>query len=138
MIDEIDLQIINLLKENSRLQWKEIGEIIHMTGQGVAARIHKMEELGIIEKYTLQLNHKKLGMELIGFITVYMTTKDHKSFITFLQTQDCVLEAHLTSGGGCFMLKVVVQGTEQLNQFLELLLKYAQYGISLSIDKVKG
>lgn len=138
MIDEIDLQIIHLLNENSRLQWKEIGKIIHMTGQGVAARIHKMEELGIIEKYTLKLNNKKLGMELTAFITVHMTTTDHKSFVTFLQTQDGVSEAHLTSGGGCFLLKVVMQGTEQLNQFLELLLKYAGYTLVLSIDTVKG
>jgi Lrp/AsnC family leucine-responsive transcriptional regulator len=138
MIDEIDLKILHLLEENSRLQWKEIGEIIHMTGQGVAARIHKMEELGIIEKYTLQLNNKKLGLELTGFITIHMTTTDHKSFVTFLQTQDSVEEAHLTSGGGCYLLKVVMQGTEQLNQFLELLLKYAHYSVALSIDKVKG
>jgi Lrp/AsnC family leucine-responsive transcriptional regulator len=138
MIDEIDLQIIQLLKENSRLQWKEIGEIIHMTGQGVAARIRKMEELGIIEKYTLQLNNKQLGMELTGFITVHMTSTDYKSFVTFLQMQDGVVEAHSTSGGGCFLLKVVMQGTEQLNQFLELLLKYAGYSLSLSIDKIKG
>jgi Lrp/AsnC family leucine-responsive transcriptional regulator len=138
MIDEIDLQILNLLKENSRLQWKEIGEIIHMTGQGVAARIRKMEDLGIIEKYTLQLNDKKLGMELTGFITIHMTTTDHKSFVAFLQTQDGVVEAHHTSGGGCYLLKVVMQGTEQLNQFLELLLKYAGYSMALSIDKVKG
>ena len=138
MIDEIDLQILNLLKENSRLQWKEIGEIIHMTGQGVAARIRKMEELGIIEKYTLQLNHKKLGMELTGFITIHMTTTDHKSFVAFLHSQDCVVEAHHTSGGGCYLLKVVMQGTEKLNQFLEMLLKYAGYSMALSIDKVKG
>ena len=138
MIDEIDLQILHLLEGNSRLHWKEIGEIIHMTGQGVAARIHKMEELGIIEKYTLQLNNKKLGLELTGFITIHMTTTDHKSFVTFLQTQDGVKEAHLTSGGGCYLLKVAVQGTDQLNQFLELLLKYAQYSVALSIDKVKG
>lgn len=138
MIDEIDLQIIQLLKENSRLQWKEIGEIIHMTGQGVATRIHKMEELGIIEKYTLQLNNKKLGMELTGFITLHMTTTDHKSLVNFLQKQDGVIEAHRTSGGGCYILKVVMQGTEQLNQFLELLLKYAHYSIALSIDKIKG
>jgi Lrp/AsnC family leucine-responsive transcriptional regulator len=138
MIDEIDLKILHLLEENSRLQWKEIGEIIHMTGQGVAARIHKMEELGIIEKYTLQLNNKKLGLELTGFITIHMTTTDHKSFVTFLQTQDGVEEAHHTSGGGCYLLKVTMQGTEQLNQFLELLLKYAHYSVALSIDKVKG
>lgn len=138
MIDQVDLQIIHLLRENSRLQWKEIGEMIHMTGQGVAARIRKMEELGIIEKYTLKLNDKKLGLKLIGFITVHMTTTDHKSFVNFLDSNEGVVEAHRTSGGGCYILKIVMQDTEQLNLFLELLLKYAQYSMSLSIDMVKG
>jgi hypothetical protein len=61
-----------------------------------------------------------------------------KEIIAFLQSQDCVIEAHLTSGVGCLMLKVAAQGTEQLNKFLELLLNYAKYGLTLSIDKVKG
>lgn len=138
MIDQIDLQIIQLLKENSRLQWKEIGETIHMTGQAVAARIRKMEELGIIEKFTLKLNEKKLGMELIGFITINMTTTNHKSFVNFLISEEGVVEAHRTSGGGCYILKVVMQGADQLNQFLESLLKYANYSVALSIDMVKG
>ena len=138
MIDEIDLQIIQLLKENSRLQWKEIGEIIHMTGQGVANRIRKMEDLGIIEKYTLKVNEKKLGMELTGFITIHMKTTNHKRFVDFLNSQESVVEAHRTSGGGCYMVKVVMMGSDQLNKFLEALLEYANYSIVLSIDKLKG
>ena len=138
MIDQIDLQIIQLLKENSRLQWKEIGEIIHMTGQGVAARIHKMEELGVIEKYTLKVNEKKLGRELTAFITVHMKTTNHKHFVDFLNSKACVVEAHRTSGAGCYLLKVIIEGSEQLNLFLESLLEYANYSLALSIDDVKN
>ncbi len=138
MIDQTDLKIIQLLKDNSRLQWKEIGEMIHMTGQGVATRIHKLEELGIIEKYTLKLNDKMLGMEIIGFVTVHMTTTDHKGFIHFLQSHEGVVEAYRTSGGGCYMIKVVMHETDELNQFLELLLRYANYSLTLSINQVKG
>ena len=138
MIDQIDLQIIQLLKENSRLQWKEIGEIIHMTGQGVAARIHKMEELGVIEKYTLKVNEKKLGRDLTAFITVHMKTTNHKGFIDFLYSQECVVEAHRTSGAGCYILKVIIEDSEQLNLFLEALLEYANYSLALSIDNMKS
>ena len=42
--DQVDLQIIRLLEENSRLKWKEIGDIVHLTGQAVAARIQKLED----------------------------------------------------------------------------------------------
>jgi Lrp/AsnC family leucine-responsive transcriptional regulator len=138
MIDEIDLQIIHLLRENSRLQWKEIGEIIHMTGQGVAARIRRLEELGIIEKYTLKVNEKKLGMDITGYITVHMTSSDHKGFVNFIRSQEGVVEAHRITGNGCYILKVSMHGSEELNPFISTLLKYANYSMGFSIDMIKG
>lgn len=40
-IDSIDFQILQLLNKNARIQWKEIGGKIHMTGQAVGNRIKK-------------------------------------------------------------------------------------------------
>ena len=37
-IDTINFQILQLLNENARIQWKEIGGKIHMTGQAVGNR----------------------------------------------------------------------------------------------------
>lgn len=50
MVDKIDLEILNWLQQDSRMQWKEIGEKVHLTGQAVAARIRKLEEMGVIER----------------------------------------------------------------------------------------
>jgi Lrp/AsnC family leucine-responsive transcriptional regulator len=138
MIDQTDLKIIELLKQNSRLQWKEIGSLIHMTGQGVAARINKMEELGIIEKYTLKVNEKKLGNVLTGYIIVYMKSSDHKGFTEFIQSLESVEEAHRISGDGCYILKVNMKSNSQLNEFLDALLNYATYRLLISIDRLKG
>lgn len=49
MLDQTDLAILKLLQQNSRMQWREIGEQVHLTGQAVGHRIRKMEEQGIIE-----------------------------------------------------------------------------------------
>lgn len=49
MIDHINLEIIRCLQNNSRMQWKQIGEIVHMSGVAVAIRIQRLEEIGIIE-----------------------------------------------------------------------------------------
>lgn len=46
-VNQVDLQIISLLEQNSRLKWKEIGERVHLTGQAVAARIQKLEDQNI-------------------------------------------------------------------------------------------
>ena len=47
-IDSTDIQILKILANHSRTQWKDIGEQIYMTGQAVGNRIRKMEDEGII------------------------------------------------------------------------------------------
>nr|MCX3331078.1 winged helix-turn-helix transcriptional regulator [Bacillus pacificus] len=51
MFDSTDFKIIKLLQENARMNWKEIGERVHLTGQAVGKRINKLEEAGVIQKY---------------------------------------------------------------------------------------
>nr|WP_239661662.1 winged helix-turn-helix transcriptional regulator [Bacillus cereus] len=68
MVDHIDIKILNLLKENSRVQWRDIGKEIHMTGQAVGNRIRKLEEEGIIRAYTILLDEMKLGKSHLAFI----------------------------------------------------------------------
>lgn len=50
MFDSTDFKIIQLLQENARMNSKEIGEIVHLTGQAVGKRINKLEEAGVISK----------------------------------------------------------------------------------------
>ncbi|WP_241669579.1 winged helix-turn-helix transcriptional regulator [Bacillus cereus] len=51
--------MLNLLKENSRVQWRDIGKEIHMTGQAVGNRVRKLEEEGIIRAFTILLDEMK-------------------------------------------------------------------------------
>ena len=49
-MDTIDLNIINVLKENSRSSTSEISKRVNLSIPAVAERIRKLEEAGIIEK----------------------------------------------------------------------------------------
>jgi Lrp/AsnC family leucine-responsive transcriptional regulator len=116
MTDCTDLEILKLLKENSRLQWKEVGEKVHLTGQAVAARIKKLKDLGIIEGFTVALNSEKLGNRVTCFISVHMKSNDHFVFQQFIRGREEITEAHRTSGGGCYMLKVSLPDQNRLNE----------------------
>jgi Lrp/AsnC family leucine-responsive transcriptional regulator len=50
------------MTKNARIQWKEIGEKIHMTGQAVGNRIKKMEDNGIIRTYSIVIDELKMGL----------------------------------------------------------------------------
>lgn len=53
MIDNTDLEILKLLKSNCKMQFRDIGEVVHLTGQAVSNRISRMEHLGVIKGYTV-------------------------------------------------------------------------------------
>ncbi|WP_099353705.1 Lrp/AsnC family transcriptional regulator [Fredinandcohnia onubensis] len=136
-LDNIDFQILRLLSENSRIQWKDLGEQIHMTGQAVGNRIKKLEDSGVIKAYTLLVDEMKLGLSYTAFVIIYMKTANHDSFIRFVHDRNDVLEVHRVSGEGCYHLKIKVKSQEQLNLFLNELLEYGNYSMHLSIQEIK-
>lgn len=137
MIDKTDIQILNILAKNSRMQWQEIGQEVHLTGQAVRNRITKMEKSGVIEGYTIKINSAIIGNPLTGFITVFMKTTDHLAFQTYIHNDSIITEANRISGEGCYMLKVTASSQKQLVQLLDEILKYGNYKLNLSIENIK-
>lgn len=136
-IDPIDFQILRLLNKNSRIQWKEIGQEIHMTGQAVGNRIQKMKEKGIIQAYSIVIDEMKVGISFTAFIIFFMDGDKHAGLLKFIQLSNEISEAHRVSGDACYLIKVNVRSQENLNTFLNDLLRYGNYQLYLSIEKVK-
>ncbi|MGC7871310.1 Lrp/AsnC family transcriptional regulator [Desulfosporosinus sp. SYSU MS00001] len=137
MFDNTDLEILKLLKSNCKMQYRDIGEIVHLTGQAVSNRISRMESLGLIKGYTILLNEMMLNKSIIAYITIFMKTTNHEAFWDFLSKNETVVEAHRISGEGCYMLKIQVNSQEDLNAFLDSILKYGNYRVNISIGKIK-
>ncbi|GKX65863.1 Lrp/AsnC family transcriptional regulator [Inconstantimicrobium mannanitabidum] len=137
MIDQTDIEILNLLTINSRMQWQEIGEEVHLTGQGVKNRINRMEKLGVIEAYTLKINFDKIGRGVTAFITVFMKTTDHAAFQRYIRTNPLIVEGNRISGEGCYMLKVIASNQKEILALLDEILQYGNYKINLSIENIK-
>lgn len=137
MIDKTDVEILQMLKTNCKIQLIDIGEAVHLTGQAVSKRILKMEKLGIIKGYTVLLDEKLLGKTITAYITIFMKTTDHSAFQAFLKNNEAVVEANRISGEGCYLLKVQVNTHEDLNRFLDSVLPYGNYRLNISIGEIK-
>src|SRR3954466_5995850 len=114
-LDNIDFQILRLLSENSRIQWKDLGAQIHMTGQAVGNRIKKLEDSGVIKAYSLIVDEMTLGLTFTAFVIIYMKTANHDSFICFIHDRKEVVEAHRVSGEGCYQIYTLFESQAQLN-----------------------
>lgn len=136
-MDEIDFRILQLLKENARRTWKEIGAAIHMTGQAVGNRIRRMEEEGVIEQYTIAVNELKLGKSIQAFIMIFLKSNEHAEFQKYILENPEITEAHRISGEGCYMIKASVSDPFALNRLLDEILQFANYRVNISIGKIK-
>lgn len=137
MIDRTDIEIIKLLAANARIQWQDIGEQVHLTGQAVKNRIGRLEKLGVIEGYTVKLNESKLGKEITAYVTVYMKTTEHAAFQKFISTSLFISEAHRISGEGCYLLKTTASSQQELTDLLDSLLRFGNYKVNMSIGRIK-
>jgi len=66
VIDEIDTHILSLLRENARMKNVEIARHVSLTEGGVRARIGKMIDDGVIEKFTIITK----GNEVSGLVLI--------------------------------------------------------------------
>ena len=67
-MDETNIKIISALEQNSRLSTNEIWKITGIPQTTAYNRIKKLKKEGIIEKFTIKLNKKKIGKGLAAYI----------------------------------------------------------------------
>ena len=135
-MDQTDKRIIEELCSNSRITMKELGERVHLTGPAAAARVEKLEDNGVIEGYSIKVNQAKLGCITYAFINIYIEGTYHQPYLSFIQTKEgYVINNYKISGDGCYLLECRSPSTEALNQFLLELNKYANYKLSIVINK---
>ena len=124
-LDEKDLAILQVLKENARLSTQKIAKKTRIPITTVHHRIKKLEKEGVINKYTVNLNMKKLGKNVsaIVLITVdYKLLKEIKltqyDLAKKLKQNDSVEEASMVTGLSDIVIKVRVKDIDELGDFV--------------------
>jgi Lrp/AsnC family leucine-responsive transcriptional regulator len=127
-VDAIDLNIIDVLQENGRATASDISRKVNLSVPAVAERIRKMEGAGIIEKYTVKVNREKTNHKLLVFIFVIIDKTEYiEDFRKTIVQQKPVLECHHLAGEYDYLLKVLLEDTKALEDF-----------ISNTLRKIKG
>src|SRR3989338_5199694 len=69
-MDEKDEKILRLLKENSKSTTQQIAKKILIPITTIHNRIKKLEKEGIIKKYSVELDNKKIGKNIAAYIHI--------------------------------------------------------------------
>jgi DNA-binding Lrp family transcriptional regulator len=144
-VNKIDLQLLELLKENSKLPLKSLEEKLEIRSSTIHSRIKKLEQRGIISKYTLNIDNKQIGYPLVGFIMLTFdqtqTSMDQAEIASNIAALPRTEEVHLIAGEFDILVKVRAKDIEDLGEFVTKDLKdidgigHSRTHVSLKIVK---
>ena len=125
MLDEGDLKILDILKQNAKLTIKQIAKRAGMPDTTVHNRIKRMENSGIIKGYTVSLNNKKIGKNISAYILItvdYKLLKEIKitqhDLAKRLRTHKSVEEVDMITGTNDIIIRIAVSDMSQLDEFV--------------------
>lgn len=116
-----DVKILKLLQQNASLTTQEISETLNMSQSPCWRKINKMEKDSLIEKRVAILNREKLGMDVVVFSTINLSTQGREYLEEFeaeVKLLPEVLECYTMAGSWDYMLKIVAKNIRHYEIFV--------------------
>ena len=136
-LDETDLKILSLLAENARLPFSAIGEEVNLSGPAVSDRITRLQESGIINNFTIDVNRAHLRAGVPVFIQAEVDPRSLEEARTRVRESDGTEHVFTTSEGDLwFYARVEAQNVRQWVDNLFDDLEMSGYSVTL-IDETE-
>ena len=125
-IDEMDVQIMNLLKINTRMPAEALAGELGIETAELEMRRRNLEKAGYIKGYYTDIDLEKIGYRIKAFIMISVLPEDQRKFYDFIQKEECILECSHITGPFSMLLKVVFPSTADLDTFIGQLQEFGR------------
>ncbi len=116
-MDKIDLEILNLLKENARARASAISKKVNLSVSAVTERIRKLEENGTIRSFTVIVDQKQMGLDLTALMEVSLEhPKYFDAFCEMIRQNPYIVDCYYLTGEFDFMLKIYTDSSDSLER----------------------
>jgi Lrp/AsnC family leucine-responsive transcriptional regulator len=122
MLDKIDRQLIELLRQDARLSYRELGEQVALSANTVADRVRRLIAENILLGFSAKVNFAALDLKVQAVIDVKMLPSTSAAYFeNAIGTIPGIVEATLTTGSYDYILRVVCPEHADLVQLIETL-----------------
>ena len=117
-MDAVNRNIVKILADNSRLSFKQLGEMIHTSDVTAKSRVEKLIASGIIAGFTTNVDSSKIGLPLQVTIGVTADPGMVDDVIERLSTFDEYYLIWKTSGAHSINLRGAFRDHVHMNEVL--------------------
>lgn len=116
----VDLKLLALLQKDASLTTAELAEKVGLSQSPCWRRICRLEEMGLIKKRVALLDPEKLGLGVVVFTSVNLSSH-HGAALTDFEEQVArfpeVVECYTMTGTMDYMLKIVTKDVHHYETF---------------------
>ena len=96
-----------------------VGTGVGLKPPAVHDRVKRLEQRGFLRGYSARIDTRKLGIELIAFVSAYTTADvDYDAFTAAIAALPEVGEIHSVAGDESYILKVLTRSTTHLDELI--------------------
>ena len=142
-MDPTDREILRHLRRDSRISNADLAERIALSPSACHRRVQRLETEGFISAYVALVDARKIGKHTTVFVEITLNGQSDEVLDAFEKAVariPDVLECHLMAGSADFLLKLMVEDTEDFarihRQYLARLPGVAQMQSSFALRTV--
>jgi DNA-binding Lrp family transcriptional regulator len=121
VLDELDQEILEIVQAEGRISNAELARRINLSPPATHARLHRLEEDGLIQRYAAQLDRERMGYDMLCFIHISLQLHQPEQLENVrnaIRDLPEVLECHHVTGEYDYLLKVVIRNRKDLERFV--------------------
>jgi DNA-binding Lrp family transcriptional regulator len=121
-IDQLDRKILDHLERDGRATLAEVGAAVGLSASAVKRRVDRLHESGVILGYSAIVDPQAIGDRLEAFVELYCADSVAPAdLVASVAGLPVVVAAHTVAGDADAVVRVRVQGIEELERTIEQL-----------------
>ena len=120
-LNRTDRRLLELLQRDGSLTNIELASRVHLSPSACLRRVRALEKAGVIRRYVALLDPRKVGLGLMGFVTVKLEKRGRMptdAFACAVKDWPEVLACHALTGDMDYLLRVQVEDLDHFSRFV--------------------
>ena len=140
-MDEVDRQLLSLLRQDARLTVAALASKLRVSRGTVTNRIRRLEDGGVIGRYTVRLRPDAQPNEIKAWMGVAVEGNQTRAVISSLLGEPGVAILHDTNGRWDLLAELRAQNLQELSKVMErvrLIKGISHTGTSIHLESYRG
>ena len=138
-LDETDMNIFHALRKNGRISMTELGKEVFMTSQAVKNRIARLQDLGVVERYTVNVNCPLFGYTIHCVFELVTDEKTREGFLEFMKhTEYHIFHCYRVDGAYRFFLDAHFHSEKSRADFIREVSAFGRLTTHQVMEEIQG